>query len=106
MASPCTTRRTAPGTVSIADLLQLGIASAQAGDIEQAVATFETVLAVEPGNAFANYNLGVLAQQAGDTAAAIAYYDAAIATDPNFTSAMYNKAILLEESDPDAASEL
>jgi tetratricopeptide (TPR) repeat protein len=103
---PSASSSSAPGTVSVADLLQLGIASAQAGDIDQARATFETVLAVEPGNAFANYNLGVLAQQEGDTAAAIAYYDAAIATDPNFTSAMYNKAILLEASDPDAAIEL
>lgn len=105
-ATPDATATSAPGTVSVADLLQLGISSAQAGEFEQAKSTFQTVLAVEPGNAFANYNLGVLAQQDGEDDAAIGYYDAALSTDPNFTSAMYNKAILLEASDPDAATAL
>ena len=61
------------------------------------------MLAIDPGNTLANYNLGVLAQQAGDDATALSYYDAALETDPNFTSAMYNKAIILEPTDPDAA---
>ncbi len=91
------------GSVSVANLLQLGIAAAQSGDTAQATATFKTVLAVDPGNALANYNLGVLAHQAGDTASAMKFYDAALKTDPNFTSAMYNKAIILEATDPNAA---
>jgi tetratricopeptide (TPR) repeat protein len=102
--SPAPTQTTAG--ISIDDLLQLGIASAQAGDVEQAEATFKNVLAIDPGNALANYNLGVLAQQQGDNEAALVYYDAALETDPNFTSAMYNKAIILEETDADAAIEL
>ncbi|WP_160422396.1 tetratricopeptide repeat protein [Agromyces seonyuensis] len=91
------------GAISVDDLVQLGIASANAGETDQAKATFENVLALDPGNAFANYNLGVLAQQNGDADAAMGYYDKAIETDPAFTSAMYNKAILLEDADQDAA---
>ncbi|GLF93290.1 tetratricopeptide repeat protein [Streptomyces yaizuensis] len=84
-------------------LLHSGLLQVRHQDIPNAKATFRRVLALDPENKFAWYNLGVLAQNEGHRADAHHAYDAALKSDASYTSALFNKALLLETSDPDAA---
>ena len=66
----------------------------------------DNVLALDPANLYAHYNLGLIAQRRGEEAAALRAYDQALEADPDFGPALYNKGILTEGSDLDAAVEL
>ncbi|MFE5856145.1 tetratricopeptide repeat protein [Streptomyces sp. NPDC056500] len=97
----------ANGKMLAADaLLESGLLQVRHQDIPNAKATFRRVLALDPKNKFAWYNLGVLAQNEGRQADAHHAYDAALKTDSSYTSALFNKALLLETGDPDAALNL
>ena len=98
-ASPVTT----VGADAVARLIDEGIGQANAGQFAEAATTFNNVLAIDPNNKFALYNLGVLAQRRNDTAAALGYYDKALASDAAYTPALFNKAILLEPTSRDQA---
>ena len=87
----------------VAAQLQVGIQRANQKDWAGATTTFQDVLAINPGNVYALYNLGVVDQTQGDSAAAIGFYDKALAVSKTYTPAMYNKAILLEKPDPQRA---
>ncbi|HLP23861.1 MAG TPA: tetratricopeptide repeat protein [Microbacteriaceae bacterium] len=91
---------------AVDSLLQSGIDQANAGQVDAAKVTFQNVLALDPGNVLANYNLGVIAQGRSDNQGALSYYVAALASNPNFTPAMYNRAIILEATDQQGAIEL
>ena len=90
----------------VAALLQVGIQRANQKDWAGAATTFQDVLAINPGNVYALYNLGVINQTKGNPAAAIGYYKQALTVSRNYTPAMYNMAILLEKSDPQQALSL
>jgi Tfp pilus assembly protein PilF len=87
-------------------LVKKGLAELAAGDAAAAKVTFENVLAIDPHNAYAHYNLGVIAQQAGRDKAAMTSYDEALSDDDAFAPALYNKGILTESTDLDAAVDL
>jgi tetratricopeptide (TPR) repeat protein len=87
----------------IAGLLSTGSAQASRKDWSGATATFQDVLAISPGNVYANYDLGVVAQNTGNSAEAISYYKQALAGNAAYTPAMYNEAILLERAQPQLA---
>ncbi|MFD9717048.1 tetratricopeptide repeat protein [Streptomyces sp. NPDC059076] len=87
-------------------LLESGLLQVRHQEIPHAKATFKRVLALDPKNKFAWYNLGVLAQNEGREADAHHAYDAALKTDSSYTSALFNKALLLETGDPDTALNL
>ncbi len=84
-------------------LLQAGIAAQQNNDPQGASRLYGVVLALEPRNKTAWYNLGVVAHQDGRTADARRAYEKALKIDPAFPSALYNEALLLKASDPDLA---
>jgi Tfp pilus assembly protein PilF len=90
----------------VAALLQVGIQRANQKDWMGATTTFQDVLAINPGNVYALYNLGVIDQTKGNPAAAIGYYKQALTVSKNYTPAMYNMAILLEKPDPQQALSL
>jgi tetratricopeptide (TPR) repeat protein len=90
----------------IAALLNTGSGQASRKDWSGATATFQEVLAINPGNVYANYNLGVVAQSTGNSAGAISYYNKALADNTVYTPAMYNEAILLERPQPQQAISL
>ncbi len=94
---------TTVGADAVARLIDQGIGQANAGQLTEAATTFNNVLAIDPNNKFALYNLGVLAQRRNDTAAALGYYDKALASDAAYTPALFNKAILLEPTSRDQA---
>lgn len=89
----------------IYNLITTGIEQAEKKDLSGASATFKQVLALEPDNKFAWFNLGVIAQGKGDSSAATDY-SRALQTDPSFTPALYNKALVVQSSDPDEAIRL
>ena len=95
-----------PSNEATDSLLQTGIDQANSGKTDEAVNTFTNVLALDPSNVLANYDLGVIAQARSQTQDALSYYSAALKANPNFTPAMYNKAIIIEATDPDAAMAL
>ena len=90
----------------VAALLQVGIQRANQKDWTGATTTFQDVLAINPGNVYALYNLGVIDQTKGNSGAAIGFYKQALRESKNYTPAMYNMAILLEKPDPQQALRL
>jgi tetratricopeptide (TPR) repeat protein len=91
-----------PGT-SVAALLQAAIEQARRKDWPAATRTFHSVLAIDPRNVYALYDLGVIDETNNKAAQALAHYDQALAVNDRYTPAMYNKAILLEGSRPTEA---
>ena len=87
----------------VGSLLRSGITQMEQKKWSAAATSLQKVLAINPGNIYANYDLGVIAQTAGHSSEAISYYDKALAADAAYTPAMYNEAILLESSDPQRA---
>lgn len=87
-------------------LIATGLQQIEAQQYADAAATFDQVLALDPRNTYATYNLGYLAQVQGDAATAIQQYAATLAEDKEFAPALYNLAILTESSDLGAAVEL
>lgn len=93
----------APADDAVSTLVDTGLAQLGAQDVAAAEGTFTNVLAVDPTNVYALYNLGLIAQQGGRDKAATDYYGKALASDPDYTPALYNGAILLEATDVEAA---
>lgn len=94
------------GSDAASTLVQQGLDQLTKGDTAAATTTFTNVLALDPGNPFAHYNLGYLAQQAGRPDEARQQYDAALRALPTLAPALYNKAILLESTDLEQSVEL
>jgi len=76
-----------------ADLL-LGLAAYFAGDLERAGRAFRDVLATEPNDLEATYDLGLVAQKQGRYGEARSSYFKALRGDPKHLGARYNLAIL------------
>ncbi|WP_406407826.1 tetratricopeptide repeat protein [Streptomyces sp. NBC_01643] len=87
-------------------LLSAGLMQSQYQDFSGAATTFKRVVALDPHNKIAWYNLGVIAQRDGKKADARAAYDKALKIDPSFDSALFNEALLLKSSEPDRAISL
>jgi tetratricopeptide (TPR) repeat protein len=84
-------------------LLSSGLKQADKKSWSAATASFQKVLAISPGNVYANYDLGWIAQSRGNSNEAISYYKKCLAANAAYTPAMYNEAILLETSQPQQA---
>jgi tetratricopeptide (TPR) repeat protein/SAM-dependent methyltransferase len=104
-STPVGTTHTVPAadTRSATTLLRLGIAQAQLRHFQQADTTFHDLLAIDPTNKYAWYDLALIAQETNRASAALADYAKAISIDPRYTPAMFNEAILLERASPRAA---
>jgi tetratricopeptide (TPR) repeat protein len=87
----------------VTSLLQSGLTQADKKNWSAATTSFQKVLAVNPSNVYANYDLGWIAQSRGNSNEAISYYRKCLAANALYTPAMYNEAILLESSHPQQA---
>ena len=65
-----------------------------AGNLTEATTLYNEVLASDPTNKYALYNLGLIAQTRNDFTTADADYQKALKTDPNFVPALFNIAII------------
>jgi tetratricopeptide (TPR) repeat protein len=80
-----------------------GVAAQQRGDLTTAKRLYQQVLATQPGNVYAHYNLGVIAQQADKSAEALADYQAALKSNPNYVPALFNEAVIYQTTSPTKA---
>lgn len=76
--------------------LKRGFAEQALGRTEDAEQAYAQVLAEDPGNELANYNLGVIEHKKGNGDKAETYYRKALSSDPNFIPALFNLAIRRE----------
>jgi tetratricopeptide (TPR) repeat protein len=90
-------------TQSIAQNLTAGIAAQNAGNYASATSYYNKVLAADPKNATALYDLGDVDQLQNLTSSAKVEYLDALAIDPNFISAMYNLATIEASTSPNDA---
>ncbi len=93
-------------TQTAAQNLAAGIAAQDAGQYATATSDYNKVLAAEPQNADALFDLGDVEQFQNLNSAAESHYQAALAIDPNFVSALYNLATLVATSSPVEAETL
>ncbi|MGA9749511.1 MAG: tetratricopeptide repeat protein [Nocardioides sp.] len=84
-------------------LVSTGLSQLESGEAAAAEITFGNVLALDPDNVFAHYNLGVIAQGRGEDDQARRSYEQSLAVDDSFGPALYNLGILTESNDLDAA---
>jgi tetratricopeptide (TPR) repeat protein len=88
---------------TVTSLLNAGIAAQQQGRVDAARQLFEQVLAKDPGNVYAHYDLGVIAQGAHDDQTALREYGAALVANPKYVPALFNEATVWATSDPSLA---
>jgi tetratricopeptide (TPR) repeat protein len=93
-------------TTKATDALNAGLKAQVAGKSGEAIKDYRKVLAHDPKNKFAFYNLGLIDQRAGRDASAIQFYRQALAVDARYVPALFNLAILLTGSSPDEATTL
>jgi tetratricopeptide (TPR) repeat protein len=74
--------------------VHLAAALTEAGEHEEAAASYRRAIALKPDYAQAHYNLGSLVQAQGDFAGALACFERAIEAEPDFASAHWNAAVL------------
>jgi len=84
--------------------LQDGIAAQGAGDLDKAKEAFLAVIAQQPSNKVAHYDLGLVYQQLNDVKGSAEEYRKALVIDPNYRPALFNIAVLLAPTDANAAA--
>jgi len=77
-----------------AEALNRGLQAHAAGRYDEAAADYREVLAHDPGNTYAYYNLGQIDQLAGRNESAEREYRMALDGNPDFAPALFNLAIL------------
>lgn len=88
------------------DELNAGLAAQGSGHNDEAARHYRNVLAHDPRNQYAYYDLGVIDQNASRPQQAEQEYRQALQIDPNMTGALFNLAIILTKSSPDQAVQL
>ena len=93
-----------PGVESAEDHFGLGLTLSNQGQIEAAIAAYQTAIKLEPNYPEAHNNLGAILQDQGQIEAALAAYQTAIKLEPEYAVAHYNVgAILQEKGETEAA---
>jgi len=93
--APGTTAKAPTGATAVAALLDKALQEHVAGKLDDAVRDYDAVVAADPTNKFAHYNLGLIHQDRKQNADAEAEYRLALNTDPKYGLALYNLAILV-----------
>lgn len=87
-----------PETTDPAELLAEGERRSNIGEVKEALAIFNRVIALDPSNAMAWFNRGVLLESEGDVRGARQSFTITIDLDSDHAPALANLAILLERS--------
>ena len=81
----------------------LALAAKQDNDLPRSTELFEKLLALQPGNADAQFLLGQNLEHQGNASDAVAHWKLALQADPNYSQALYNLARALKKAnDPEA----
>jgi tetratricopeptide (TPR) repeat protein len=104
LASSC--GRDASGSESASELLAAGLAAHRAGQLGKAANDYLGVLAIDPADKLAHYNLGLIDQADGDLLSAQRNYHQVLHADIGFTPALFNLAMVRDGlGDPRGATE-
>ena len=104
LASGCSSALSS--SVKITSRMSAGLAAQAKGDYAAASADYLSVLATQPGNYVAWYDLGVIAGHDGGVVQAAHDYGEATAANPDYVPALYNLAVVEAASDPARALSL
>ena len=83
---------------SAADTLSRALQLHTQGKLDEATVAYYQVLAKEPGNKYAFFDLGVIAQTNKSVVIAESFYRIALEIDPKFPSPLYNLAVLRQQA--------
>jgi Tfp pilus assembly protein PilF len=83
-----------PASQQAQELLTKGLQAHASGRLDEAARYYREVLAKEPNNEWAHYNLGQIAQTRGDLPTAETEYRTALNQDPKLEFALFNLAIV------------
>jgi tetratricopeptide (TPR) repeat protein len=83
-----------------ADLMRDGLHAEMQGQVDEARTVFDKLVATEPTNKFAWYNLGLLDQSAQRPSEAEREYRRSLLVDPDYVPALFNLAVLLTPTQP------
>ena len=100
------TASTTTGVSQVTTLLNQGLAAQKAGDLATAIGDYNQILAQQPANQYALYDLGLAEQLQNDTTDAATHCRAALAVNPNFAPALFNLAIVVTPTAPTEAADL
>jgi Tfp pilus assembly protein PilF len=89
---------TAAADLSADELFELALQLHANGELDAAGVLYADVLALDPSNKYAHFNLGVIDQFAGDNESAIERYEAALVVDPAYGPALYNVGLAYSAS--------
>ena len=97
-SSGSTTTKAPAGAAEVAKALDKALKEHVAGQTDEAVRDYKAVLAFDPKNKFAHYNLGLIYQTRGKNTAAEAEYRATLSIDAAYVPARLNLGELLLEA--------
>jgi tetratricopeptide (TPR) repeat protein len=86
-------------TASPAVTLAAGLKLQQQGKLSEAAQLYQQVIAAQPNNLYAHYDLGVVEQDSADPVAALAAYGSALTINPKYVPALYNQATIYATTD-------
>jgi tetratricopeptide (TPR) repeat protein len=72
----------------------------QQGKYDDAAQLYQQVIATQPNNLFAQYDLGVVRQATNNPVGALSAYGAALTINPKYVPALYNEATIYAVTDP------
>jgi tetratricopeptide (TPR) repeat protein len=72
----------------------------QQGKYSDAAQLYQQVIATQPDNLYAQYDLGVVRQATSDSVGALSAYGAALTINPKYVPALYNEATIYATTDP------
>ena len=91
---------------TVAQDIASGVAAQNSGDYAKAATYYHRAVVLQPGNAFALFDLGDAEQFQHLDASAKQHYLAALAIDPRLEAAMFNLAVLVAPTNPAEAAAL
>ena len=100
-AAACSGSSTPSGTP--AQLLQKGINAESAGNYDLALTYYQAVLAKQPSNIDAIYDIGTVYQTRHQNTQAATWFRRAISVNPNFAPALYDLGIIVAATNPAGA---
>jgi tetratricopeptide (TPR) repeat protein len=80
--------------------INAGLKLQQQGKLTDAAALYQQVIAAQPGNLYAHYDLGVVEEELSNQVGALAAYGAALTINPKYVPALYNEATIYAKTDP------